>query len=150
AKIEIRDIPTADENMSPMEIWCNESQERYVLAIDEKDVPLLDKICKRERCPYAIVGTATKEKQLILTDRTAEQNVVDIPMEVLFGKPPKLTKTISRATSKLDEQTQPDINLSEAIKRVLRIPAVGSKKFLITIGDRNVGGLTTRDQMIGP
>lgn len=148
AKIEIRKVPLDDESMSPMEIWCNESQERYVLAIDKKDLPVLEAVCQRERCPFAVVGEATRARQLIITDELHKTTPVNVPMDVLFGKPPKMTrefnaKTVGTTTS------FPTARLKDAIERVLRLPAVGSKKFLITIGDRSVGGLTTRDQMIG-
>lgn len=149
ATFELRDIPCDDNSMSPMEIWCNESQERYVLALDEKDLPQLEALCKRERCPYAVVGEATEKQQLVITDRNNKNNPVDIPMEVLFGKPPKMTRSFTAGETTNEPLKLETVNLATAVERVLKFPAVGSKKFLITIGDRNVGGLTTRDQMIG-
>lgn len=148
AVFDLRKVPSDDASMSPLEIWCNESQERYVLAIDAKDLPELEGICARERCPYAVVGTATEARQLVIHDSLSDSNPVDIPMEVLFGKPPKMTREFTRSKPQ-KESTSSSLSLSEAIERVLQFPAVGSKKFLITIGDRNVGGLTARDQMIG-
>lgn len=150
AHFELRDIPSADNSLSPMEIWCSEAQERYVLAIKEADLPQLQALCERERCPFAVVGEATKKPQLILSDRLAGNNPVDIPMEVLFGKPPKMTRSFDTTLPKAEALDLRGVSVAEAAKRVLQVPAVGSKKFLITIGDRNVGGLTTRDQMIGP
>lgn len=149
-KFELRDIPNADMSMSPMEIWCNEAQERYVLGIDEKDLPEFAKMCERERCPFAVVGEAIAEPQLIVTDNLLKDAPIDIPMSTLFGKPPKMTRTVSSVHPSLPDLDTSSIEIQEATKRVLQLPAVGSKKFLITIGDRNVGGLTTRDQMVGP
>ncbi|HUS26324.1 MAG TPA: phosphoribosylformylglycinamidine synthase [Nevskiaceae bacterium] len=150
ATFELRDLPNADPGMSPMEIWSNESQERYVLGIAAKDLALFTAVCQRERCPFAVVGTATKQQQLVVTDRQFKNKPVDVPMSVLFGKPPKMTRTITRQKTTMPALTLKNIGVAEAVKRVLHLPAVGSKKFLITIGDRTVGGLTVRDQMIGP
>lgn len=150
AVFELRDVLNDDLSMSPMEIWCNEAQERYVLGVAEKDLPAFTKICERERCPFAVVGTATKEQQLVLHDSYFDNNPVDIPMSLLFGKPPKIVKKIERQTINAPSFETDDISLDEAIERVLHVPSVGSKKFLITIGDRTVGGLTVRDQMVGP
>jgi phosphoribosylformylglycinamidine synthase len=150
ATFELRDLPNADLGMSPMEIWSNESQERYVLGITAKDLPLFQAICERERCPFAVVGEATKEDHLTVTDRYFKNKPVDLPMSVLFGKPPKMTRTVSRKQTNRTALELTGIDLAEAIRRVLHLPAVGSKKFLITIGDRTVGGLTVRDQMVGP
>jgi phosphoribosylformylglycinamidine synthase len=149
-RIELRKVPSAETGLSPLEIWCNEAQERYVLAIDEKDTALFREICDRERCPYAIVGTATKEQQFVVTDELFNNTPIDLPMDVLFGKPPKMTRIVERTNNKLPALKLDTISLDNAVKRVLHLPAVGSKKFLITIGDRNVGGLVVRDQMIGP
>jgi phosphoribosylformylglycinamidine synthase len=150
AVFELRNLPNADPGMSPMEIWSNESQERYVLGIRAEDLPLFEKICERERCPFAVVGETTDEDRLVVTDRHFSNKVVDLPMSVLFGKPPKMTRAVSRATTAHDALALESIDLDEAVERVLHLPAVGSKKFLITIGDRTVGGLTVRDQMVGP
>jgi phosphoribosylformylglycinamidine synthase len=149
ATFELRDIPSAESNLSPLEIWCNEAQERYVLGVDKKDLKLFEDICKRERCPFAVVGEATQERQLIVNDSLLDSQPVDLPMNILFGKPPKMTRAIKSVKRKASALDLKDIDLNEAIERVLNLPAVGSKKFLITIGDRNVGGLIVRDQMVG-
>jgi phosphoribosylformylglycinamidine synthase len=150
ARIELRRVPNAEPGLSPMEIWCNEAQERYVLGINTKDLPAFEALCKRERCPFAAVGVATEEERLIVTDSYFNNKPIDLPMGVLFGKPPKMTRQFKRQNKKSDKLKLDGIQLSEAIERVLQLPAVASKKFLITIGDRTVGGLTTRDQMVGP
>jgi phosphoribosylformylglycinamidine synthase len=150
AIFELRDLPNADPGMSPMEIWSNESQERYVLGIDPKDIALFEAICARERCPFAIVGETTEAPHLTVTDRHFKNNVVDLPMAVLFGKPPKMTRQVTRKPGHQPALDLTSIDVAEAVERVLHVPAVGSKKFLITIGDRTVGGLTARDQMVGP
>lgn len=150
ARIELRDLPNADPGMSPMQIWCNESQERYVLGIDAKDLSLFKKICERERCPFAVAGETTKEEHLIVTDRLLKNKPVDLPMSVLFGKPPKMTRRVTRRQPAVKGLNLKSVKIDEAVKRVLHIPAVASKKFLITIGDRSIGGLTVRDQMVGP
>ncbi|KAJ7572642.1 CobB/CobQ-like glutamine amidotransferase domain-containing protein [Mycena floridula] len=161
ATFEIRDVLVADTSMSPMEIWCNESQERYVLAISPEQgmMERFESIAKRERCPFAIVGVATEKAELIVTDRLLGQDVIRLKMSTLFGKPPKMSR--NDTTNKLDllpfdtslskyiPPPVPDI-ISEVAHRVLRLPSVGSKSFLITIGDRSITGLVTRDQMVGP
>lgn len=149
AEFELRDIISADAGMSPLEIWCSEAQERYVLGIDTRDIALLQKLCKRERCPMAVVGTATKKETLVVTDRMHNESAVDIPMALLFGNAPKMVREYTTTKQILKIPRYETIVLDEAIKRVLQFPAVASKKFLVTIGDRNVGGLTTRDQMVG-
>lgn len=150
AIFELRDIPSAEPGLSPMEIWCNESQERFVLGIKEEDLARFEAICTRERCPFAVVGTATDEPTLILHDALTDTTPIDLPMSTLFGKPPKMIKDIATAEQQHTPVQTEGIDIAEAAKRVLRMPAVGSKKFLITIGDRTVGGLITRDQMVGP
>lgn len=149
-QINLRDIPNADPGMSPLEIWCNEAQERYVLAIAEKDLARFKAICERERCPHADIGVATENEHLEVNDPVHGQNVIDLPMDVIFGKPPKMRRdvlSVPAATLGMDLR---GITLGEALERVLRHPSVGDKRFLITIGDRNVGGLCLRDQMVGP
>ncbi len=150
----LRDVLTADPSLSPMEIWCNESQERYVLAVDPARVDVLRKICARERCPVAVVGKATAEPQLVVEEQDGTRPV-DMPMQVLLGKPPRMTRSTQRADAKTSSLKSCDalaspVGFLEAAHRVLRHPAVASKQFLITIGDRTVGGLTVRDQMVGP
>ena len=169
AVFELRDVDNADESMSPLQIWCCEAQERYVLAVADEGLNKFKSIADRERCRYSIVGQAKgvqngPENSLILRDRNnqrqGEQLPINLPMSVLFGKPPKMSRTDNTARSarpvfdnglKAYVPEIPDTGLlDEAIKRVLQMPAVGSKSFLITIGDRTVGGLTARDQMVGP
>jgi phosphoribosylformylglycinamidine synthase len=150
AIFNLRTVPSAETGLSPLEIWCNEAQERYVIGVNKQNLALFKAICARERCPYAVVGITTEAAQLVVYDELYDNNPVDLPMGVLFGKPPKMTRTVTRHTSKLPALKTTDISVSEAIKRVLQLPAVGSKKFLITIGDRTVGGLTIRDQLVGP
>jgi phosphoribosylformylglycinamidine synthase len=150
AVFELRDLPNADPGMSPMQIWCNESQERYVLGINTKDLPLFKKLCERERCPFAVAGETTKKERLVVTDRLLKGKPVDLPMSVLFGKPPKMTREVTREEPAVRGLDFKPVKIDEAVQHVLHIPAVGSKKFLITIGDRTVGGLTVRDQMVGP
>jgi phosphoribosylformylglycinamidine synthase len=149
AHFELRKIPSAEPGLTPMEIWCNEAQERYVLGIAPADIAAFEAICQRERCPYAVVGTTTSEEHLLVSDSLLGTAPVDIPMSVLFGKPPKMTRSFSRHATSLPAFDTANIQLAEAVQRVLQLPAVGSKKFLITIGDRSVGGLVTRDQMVG-
>ncbi|UZJ54233.1 hypothetical protein CBS101457_003553 [Exobasidium rhododendri] len=161
AVFELRDILIDDSSMSPMEIWCNESQERYVLAVSQEDLARFKAICERERCPYSVVGTATRELELIVTDRLLGGKPIDLPMSTLFGKPPKTareTKSIERKYVPFDATLQSYFpskmsltsTLKEAVDRVLHLPTVASKSFLITIGDRSITGLVARDQMVGP
>lgn len=150
ANFELRNVPSDEPGMSPLEIWCNESQERYVLAVNEVDLPRFEAICQRERAPYAVVGTATDEQHLLLNDQKFEAKPVDLPMSVLFGKPPKMHREAETRTY----QTQPfafeNVDLYDAATRVLQHPAVASKSFLITISDRSVTGQVVRDQFVGP
>jgi phosphoribosylformylglycinamidine synthase len=150
AEFQLRDIPSAEPGLSPLEIWCNEAQERYVLGISPNDLARFQEICERERAPFAVVGKITDEEQLVLNDSLFNNKPVDLPMDILFGKPPKMVREFERIENSKPEFKMDDIKLEEAIERVLKLPAVGSKKFLITIGDRTVGGLVTRDQMVGP
>jgi phosphoribosylformylglycinamidine synthase len=147
---ELREVPNADPGMSPMEIWCNEAQERFVLAVAPERLEHFKKICQRERCPFAVVGEAAEEPRLTLRDRDAGGLPIDLPLEVLLGKPPRTHRNVLRrhaATDALDATA--DDGLREAAERVLRMPCVGDKTFLITIGDRTVSGLVCRDQMVG-
>ncbi|HVA11256.1 MAG TPA: phosphoribosylformylglycinamidine synthase, partial [Candidatus Dormibacteraeota bacterium] len=150
AVFELRDIPSAEPGLSPLEIWCNEAQERYVLGIAPENLKKFQAICERERCPFAIVGTITAAEQLVVNDRLFKNKPIDLPLDVLFGKPPKMTREVSTSMQSGASLSLKDITVDEAVERVLKLPSVGSKKFLITIGDRSVGGLTTRDQMVGP
>ncbi len=147
---QLRDVLCADPSLSPMEIWCNESQERYVIALAPEGLAILEAACARERCPYAVVGTATAERQLVVEDRVDGTRPVDMPMPVLLGKPPRMQRDTRReapVTRLFDTQA---LDIGDALQRLLRLPAIASKSFLITIGDRSVGGLSVRDQMVGP
>ncbi len=154
--IELRKIPSDDAQLSPMQIWCNESQERYVLGVRPQDVAEFEEICARERCPFAVVGYATRERRLVLSDARfpasdPQHAPIDLPLDVLFGKPPRMQRDVRRRVTRMDVVPEIEgISLDDAIDRVLRFPAVGSKSFLVTIGDRTVGGLCARDQMVGP
>ena len=143
-------IPSADSGLSPLELWCNEAQERYVLAIDAADLERFDAICARERCPYAVVGEASAEPHLALTDGRDGSRAVDLPLAVLFGKPPRMHREYARVTPRRVPLALGGIDIAQAVERVLRLPAVAGKGFLVTIGDRSVTGLVARDQMVGP
>jgi phosphoribosylformylglycinamidine synthase len=150
AKFELRDVPSEEPGMSPREIWSNEAQERYVLAIAPESLTLFAAMCERERCPFAVVGQATRKNQLTVTDRHFSNTPVDMPMEVLLGKPPKMTRDVKHVAPTLKPFTAEGLDLKDACYRVLRHPTVANKSFLITIGDRTVGGFTARDQFVGP
>ena len=150
AKLKLREIPNDELSMSPMGIWCNESQERYVLAITTEKIEQFEQLCKRERAPYAIIGDATKNQELILDDSYFDNQAINIPMSVLLGEMPKTTQNvISRSVSRKNFEIS-SLEIKEVINRILRLPAVASKSFLITIGDRSISGLVVRDQMVGP
>ncbi len=163
ARFELRAVPNDQPGMSPMEIWCNEAQERYVLAIARERLDTFRALCARERCPYAVVGEATEEKRLLLTDARFAQapaadaalaarmaTPIDLELAVLLGKPPRMLREARHVRRRLTAFKTRGIELKEAIYRVLRLPTVASKGFLITIGDRSVTGLVCRDQMVGP
>lgn len=150
---QLRDIPIANTQMSPKEIWCNESQERYVLVINPKNLARFTAICERERCPFAVVGKITQQEILVVEDGLFKNRPVDLPLSLLFGKMSRNQRAdqLITATTDIQEATfLASIELREALYRVLRLPAVAAKDFLITIADRTVGGLTYRDQMVGP
>ncbi|HHO0659474.1 TPA: phosphoribosylformylglycinamidine synthase [Neisseria meningitidis] len=149
AVFELREVPLEEHGLTPLQIWCNESQERYVLSILEKDLDTFRAICERERCPFAVVGTATGDGHLKVRDDLFSNNPVDLPLNVLLGKPPKTTRTDKTVAPSEKPFNAGDIDITEAAYRVLRLPAVAAKNFLITIGDRSVGGMTHRDQMVG-
>ncbi|WP_430227896.1 phosphoribosylformylglycinamidine synthase [Paraburkholderia tropica] len=157
ARFELRKVQLEESGLSPREIWSNESQERYVLAIAPADLPNFEAICARERCPFAVVGVATAERELKLIDTDAQalaanggHQPVDMPMDILLGKPPRMHRNVEHASTPLVPVDVTGIALDEVAKSVLRHPTVGSKSFLITIGDRSVGGTNVRDQMVGP
>ncbi|KAJ9082911.1 phosphoribosylformylglycinamidine synthase [Entomophthora muscae] len=158
AIIQLRDIPCDDPTMSPMEIWCNESQERYVLAVDASRLAEFEAMCTRERCPYAVVGEATSELVLRVEDSLLGSASIDLPMDMLFGKPPKMSRVdqprrlpLAPFDAKLVKYLPANNDrIQDAVWRLLHLPSIASKSFLITIGDRSVTGLITRDQMVGP
>ncbi|MEM7208258.1 MAG: phosphoribosylformylglycinamidine synthase [Pseudomonadota bacterium] len=149
AEFALRKIPNDEPGMSPMEIWCNEAQERYVLAISANDIDQFIAICERERCPYAVLGEATESRDLKVSDSKFDAQPVDMPLEVLLGKPPKMHRNVARRDFAQTPFELGDIALEDAINRVLRLPTVASKNFLITIGDRTVTGQIHRDQLVG-
>jgi phosphoribosylformylglycinamidine synthase len=148
-RFALRAVPSDEPGMSPLEIWCNESQERYVMAVEPEHLARFAAICERERCPFAVVGEATEAQHVSLLDDRFENAPVDLPMSLLFGKPPKMHRESQRQKPPSDDFTA-DLSISDAVDRVLSFPAVGSKSFLITIGDRSVTGMVARDQMVGP
>lgn len=152
-KIDLCALPTADTRLSPMELWCNEAQERYVLAIHQDAVPELLAACERERCPVAVVGEATADGHFALVDEVADIRAVDLPLKMVLGKTPVMHRDVKRwprAKQGIASTACQSLQLKECLYKVLSLPAVGSKQFLITIGDRTIGGLTVRDQMVGP
>ena len=149
ATFDLSKVPVEESGMSPLEIWCNESQERYVIALDPAKIDIFRDFCARERCPFAVLGHITEESQLKLT-RPQAQDAVDMPMEVLLGKAPRMHRDVKHEDKVLKPFTSEGLELAKAVKDVLRHPTVASKSFLITIGDRSVGGLVSRDQMVGP
>jgi phosphoribosylformylglycinamidine synthase len=150
AKFDLRKVPSLEPGMSPKEIWSNESQERYVLAIAPASLAAFQKFCERERCPFAVVGEAIAEENLIVADPQFGNNAVEMDMNALLGKPPRMHRDAQRVAPQLVALNTDDINLKDAAYRVLRLPTVADKSFLITIGDRSVGGMTARDQFVGP
>ena len=150
ADISLRDIDNAEPGMSPLEIWCNEAQERYVLSIHPEDLEIFDQICKRERCPYAVVGEVATHGNLRLKDEVFDNYPIDMPMDVLFGKPPKTKLEITSEQKSIIDDGLNGIDIEEAALKILRFPTVADKTFLIHIGDRTVGGLVSQDQFVGP
>jgi len=149
-QISLDAVPSADTGLSPLELWCNEAQERYVLAIAAEDLPRFDALCRRERCPYAVVGEARGEPELQVADARDDSLPVDLPLSVLFGKPPRMQRAFERTTPPREAFSTRGLQIDDAVERVLRLPAVAGKGFLVTIGDRSVTGLVSRDQMVGP
>lgn len=149
-QFHLRNIHNEDRSMSPMEIWCNESQERYVLALLPDRMDAFEELCNRERCPFAIVGEATDDGRLVLEDAHFDNKPIDMDMSVLLGKTPKMHRVVTRLQETHSAFDSSEIKLEDAIERVLRFPAVANKNFLITIADRTITGMVTRDQMVGP
>jgi len=149
ATLDLRKIPSLEPGMSPMEIWSNEAQERYVLAIKPESLELFESICARERCPFAVLGEATEARQLTVNDPLFENKAVDMPMQVMLGGTPRMSRTYETIQRKGDEFDASKVDLKDAIFRILKNPTVASKSFLITIGDRSITGMVSRDQMVG-
>ncbi len=150
AKFELRAVPNDEPGMSPVEIWCNESQERYVMAVMPEDMARFTAMCERERAPFAVIGEATEEQHLTVGDGHFDNNPVDMPMDVLLGKPPKMLRDVQHKSFQKQRFDTSKIDIKDASYRVLRLPTVANKSFLITIGDRSVTGLVARDQFVGP
>ncbi len=150
ARFDLSAIPLEESGLAPKEIWCNESQERYVLAVAPGSVEAFAALCARERCPFSVVGVAAADATLVLEDGPGGERAIDIPMEVLLGKPPKLVREVSRVARRADDVELAGLDLARVGLDVLRHPTVAGKRFLVTIGDRTVGGLSHRDQMVGP
>ncbi|CDG96288.1 phosphoribosylformyl-glycineamide synthetase (FGAM synthetase) [Xenorhabdus bovienii str. puntauvense] len=149
-RFELRNILNDEPGMSPLQVWCNESQERYVMAVAPEQFALFEDICRRERAPYAVIGEATEERHLLLNDNHFDNQPIDMPLDVLLGKTPKMLKNVVTLKAQGHNLERRGIDLAEAVKRVLHLPAVAEKTFLITIGDRSITGMVARDQMIGP
>ena len=150
ATFDLKRVPLEESGLAPKEVWCNESQERYVLAVSPDSLPLFQAMAERERCPYAVVGTVRDERELVLEDGPGGERVIDMPMEVLLGKPPKMQRDVMRIVRREPPLPLTGVKLQQVALAVLRHPTVASKRFLITIGDRTVGGLSHRDPMVGP
>ena len=150
AVFELRAVHSADQGMSPMELWCNEAQERYVLAIAADGLKQFGDLCERERAPYAAIGETNGSGRLTVTDSRTGTDPIDLPLDLILGKTPGLSIQAEDYTPAMETREPPDLNLDELISRVLQVPCVADKRFLITIGDRSVSGLVVRDQMVGP
>ena len=148
--IDLRAIPSDEKEMSPLEIWCNESQERYVLTMAPSDLGMFAEICLRERAPFAVIGETTKERNLVVKDSFFKNKPIEMPLELLLGKPPKMNRDASRGSLPVPSLDLDSIDINDALTRLLQLPAIADKSFLITIGDRSVTGLVARDQMVGP
>jgi phosphoribosylformylglycinamidine synthase len=150
ARFELRDVPNDEPGMTPLELWCNESQERYVMGVAEEHMAEFEALCARERCPFAVVGEATDDGNLVVTDSHFGDTPIDLPLSILLGKPPRMQRDATRRPFEPDTFDHASVPLRDAVERVLSLPTVGDKTFLITIGDRTVTGLVARDQMVGP
>ena len=149
-RIDLRKVPSDEPGMSPLELWCNEAQERYVLVVAAGQLPAFGALCDRERCPFAVIGEVTDDGRLHVEDLLFDEAPVDMPLDTILGKAPRMTREASRLPHGGDEFDGRAIDLQEAAQRLLRLPAVADKTFLVTIGDRTVGGMISRDQMVGP
>ncbi|WP_404401691.1 phosphoribosylformylglycinamidine synthase [Idiomarina seosinensis] len=149
-RFELRDIPNDEPGMTPLEVWCNESQERYVMAIAPENLATFEQICARERAEYAVIGEATEELTILLNDAKFNNQPIDMPLDVLLGKPPKMHRDVQSQQAEGEALNFAGISVQEAAERLMRLPSIAEKTFLITIGDRSVTGLVNRDQMVGP
>jgi phosphoribosylformylglycinamidine synthase len=149
-RIDLRKIPSAEPGLSPMELWCNEAQERYVLVLRPKSVERFAALCERERCPFAVVGEITGDGRIVVTDGMLSGTPVDMPVEVLLGKAPRMTRRVASVPRPVAALPTEGVGIAESLERLLKLPTIADKSFLITIGDRAVGGLVSRDQMVGP
>jgi len=149
ARFDLRKVPSEEPGMSPLELWCNEAQERYVLAIDAAQLPRFEAFCRRERCPYAVLGHATADGRLVVEDPHFNNSPIDVPLDVILGKPPKMRRDAKRVKPPVKVFDPATVSLDEAVRRVLLLPSVADKSFLVTIGDRSVTGLVARDQLVG-
>jgi phosphoribosylformylglycinamidine synthase len=147
---DLNAIPRGEAGMSPLEAWCNEAQERYVLAIPPKNLQLFADLCARERCPFAVIGTAEQEPHLTLSGGEPSAPAIDLPLHVLFGKPPKMEREFARTKIAVAPLDLAGVTIADAVERLLRLPTIASKSFLITIGDRSITGMVVQDQMVGP
>jgi phosphoribosylformylglycinamidine synthase len=150
ARFALRKIPSDEPGLSPLELWCNEAQERYVLALVPERLGWFEALCARERCPHAVVGHATDDGELVVDDELGGGRPIDMPLSVLLGKPPRMTREAKRLPAPRTPFATAAVDPGEALRRVLRLPTVADKSFLVTIGDRTVGGMVVRDQMVGP
>ena len=150
AQLSLAKVPVEEKGMSPLEVWCNESQERYVIAIAPEKLATFDAFCKRERCPYAVLGRISDDNELIVEGRDGEERAVDMPMDVLLGKPPRMHRDVKSVKADFKPFNPGMLTVADAVKAVLKHPTVANKSFLISIGDRSVGGLISRDQYVGP
>jgi phosphoribosylformylglycinamidine synthase len=149
-KFELREVPNDEPGMTPLEVWCNESQERYVMSVAPENLTTFSEICAREKAPFAVVGEATEEQHLLINDKHFDNKPIDMPLDVLLGKAPKMHRDVSSKELNVKPLDLSGVDLAEAAERVLRLPTVAEKTFLITIGDRSVTGMVCRDQMVGP
>jgi len=150
ARINLRDIPSEEPGMTPMQVWSNEAQERYMLAVAPERVEQFKALCERERCPYAVLGVASDDGRLQVSDPLFNNDPVDVDLAVILGKPPKMTRQVSRQKARLKKLDLAGVDIDEAARRILRFPAVADKTFLVSIADRSVGGLCSRDAFVGP
>ena len=149
-RIDLARVPSDEPGMSPLEVWCNEAQERYVLALEPRGLAAFEALCRRERCPYAVIGEAADDGRLVVTDERTDERVVDMPIADLLGRPPRMLRNAARRRRTGDGFDAESVEPRDALERLLRLPAIADKGFLVTIGDRSVGGMISRDPLVGP